>query len=182
MHSPDATPNPSYSGPRSRTSRLLAAATGAYSTVFVSIDTGPLAGPTNLRYAPEGTAIRVSWNPVEGADCYNIYHDEFFDSGCRLAGDGSPNLCEELAGNVVGKTYVHADPGSGKNYYWVVASNSGGCSDIDSENPPIALETSSTLPKNSATPTATQTPTPSNTPLPVSFPAIPTPHKGRQPK
>ena len=86
--------------------RLLAAATGASSTVFVSIDTGPLAGPTNVRYAPEGTAVRVSRNPVEGADYYNIYHDEFFDSGCRLAGDGSPSLCEELATNVVVTTYV----------------------------------------------------------------------------
>ena len=53
----------------------LGSGTGTY-TVFVSIDTGPLAGPTNVRYAPEGTAVRVSRIPVEGADYYNIYHDE----------------------------------------------------------------------------------------------------------
>ena len=71
----------------------LGSGTGSY-TVFVSIDTGPLARPTNVRYAPEGSAIQVSWNPVEGADYYNIYHDELFAFGCRLAGDGSPSFCE----------------------------------------------------------------------------------------
>ena len=71
-------------------------------------------------------------------------------------------------------TYVHADPDRAKTYYWVVACNSGGCSNFDSDNPPIALETISTGPTNTATHIATQTPTPPNTPLPVSLPAIPT--------
>ena len=127
--------------------------TGTY-TVFVSIDTGQLARPTNVRYAPEGSAIQVSWNPVEGADYYNIYHDEIFDSGCRLAGDGSPSVCEELATNVVEITYVHDNPGNDTNYYyWVVACRPRECSKIDSVNPPISLETSSTGPTISTSPT-----------------------------
>ena len=135
-----------------------------------------------MRYAPEGSAIRFSWNPVEGADYYNIYHDEFSDSGCRLAGDGIPSLCEELATNLVETTYIHDNPGSDTNYYWVVACRPKKCSKIDSVNPAIAPETSSTGPTNTVTPTEIQTPTPSNTPLPVLLPAIPTRLGGRQPK
>ena len=137
----------------------LGSGTGTY-TVFVSIDTGQLARPTNVRYAPEGSAIQVSWNPIEGADYYNIYHDEFIDSGSRLAGDGSPSFCEELATNVVEITYVHDNPGNDTNYYYVVACRPRKCSKIDSVNPAIAPETSSTGPTNTATPTPTHTPTP----------------------
>ncbi len=98
--------------------------------------------PANARYAVEGSTIRVSWDPVADADHYNIYHDDFFDSGCRLNSDGSAGFCEELARNVVGTTYVHTDPSSGNNYYWVVACNSGGCSEIDAGNPVKAPATS----------------------------------------
>ena len=100
--------------------------------------------PANARYAVEGSTIRISWDPVAGADHYNIYHDDFFDSTCRLYRDGSPGFCEELARNVVGTTYVHTDPGSSNNYYWVVACSRGGCSEIDPENPLKAPGTSST--------------------------------------
>ena len=102
--------------------------------------------PANARYAVEGSTVRVSWDPVAGAVHYNIYHDEFFDSSCRLYRDGRTGFCEELATNVVGTTYVHADPGSRDNYYWVVACNRGGCSDIDSENPAAPTDSSSTGP------------------------------------
>ena len=101
-------------------------------------------GPANVRHALEGSSIRVSWDAVDGADYYNVYHDNFFDSGCTLHRDGSPGFCEELATNVVGTTYVHADPDSAKNYYWVVACNSGGCSEIDSENPAMPIGTGAT--------------------------------------
>ena len=111
------------------------------------VDTTPSA-PTNVRYALEGSAIRVSWDPVAGADHYNIYHDDFFDSGCRLNRDGSTSLCEELATNVVGTTYVHAAPDERQNYYWVVACNSGGCSEIDSEHPAAPIEPIPTVPAN----------------------------------
>ena len=100
--------------------------------------------PVNARYAVEGSTIRVSWLPVAGADHYNIYHDDFFDSRCRLNRDGSAGFCEELARNVVGTTYVHTDPSSSDNYYWVVACNRGGCSEIDAGNPVKAPGTSST--------------------------------------
>ena len=102
--------------------------------------------PANARYAVEGSTVRVIWGPVDGADHYNIYHDEFFDSSCRLYSDGRTGFCEELATNVVGTTYVHADPGSRDNYYWVVACNRGGCSDIDSENAAAPTDSSSTGP------------------------------------
>ena len=100
--------------------------------------------PANARYAVEGSTIRVSWDPVVGADHYNIYHDDFFDSRCRLNRDGSAGFCEELAKNVVGTSFVHTTPDSGDNYYWVVACNRGGCSEIDAGNPVKAPGTSST--------------------------------------
>ena len=100
--------------------------------------------PANARYAVEGSTIRVSWDPVVGADHYNIYHDDFFDSRCRLNRDGSAGFCEELAKNVVGTSFVHTAPDSGDNYYWVVACNRGGCSEIDAGNPVKAPGTSST--------------------------------------
>ena len=140
-------------------------------------------GPANQRAVRTGgSVIQVSWNPVAGADYYNIYRDELFASGCRLAGDGSPSFCEELATNVIEIAYVHDNPGNDTNYYWVVACRPRECSKIDSVNPPISLETSPTGPTNTATPTEIQTPTPSNKPLPVSLPAFPTRLEGRQPK
>ncbi len=110
--------------------------------------------PANARYAVEGSTIRVSWDPVAGADHYSIYHDDFFDSRCRLNRDGSAGFCEELARNIVGTSFVHTAPGSGDNYYWVVACNRGGCSEIDAENPVRAPGTSSTEATNM--PTASQ--------------------------
>ena len=111
------------------------------------IETGP-AGPANVGYEVEDSAVRVSWDLVDGADYYKVYYSDFVDSFCTLSGDGSPSFCEELAGNVVGTTYVHADPDSDKNYYWVVACNRGGCSDIDSGNPAAPIETGPAGPAN----------------------------------
>ena len=93
------------------------------------------AAPANVRYSLEGPTIRVSWELVDGADHYNVYFDDFFDSSCRLNRDGSPSFCEELAAGLETTSYVHASPNSGENYYWVVACGSSGCSDVDSENP-----------------------------------------------
>ena len=91
--------------------------------------------PSNLLYAIEGSTIRVSWDAVEGADYYNLYYHNFFDSSCSLRADGSPGFCEELATNVVSTTYLHTDPSVGENFYWVVACNQAVCSEIDSDNP-----------------------------------------------
>ena len=101
---------------------------------------------SNVSYAWEGLTIRISWNAVDGADHYNVYYDDFHSSGCRLNRDGSPSFCEELAANVVETSYVHAVPNSDTNYYWVVACNRGGCSEIDSANPATPPDTSSSGP------------------------------------
>ena len=122
------------------------------------------ATPAGARHAVEGSTIRVSWDPVAGADHYNIYHDKSSDSRCELDSDGRPSFCDELATNIVGTTFVHADPGSRDNYYWVVACNRGGCSHIDKEYPaqPIGPTPSGTEP--SAEPGAVySTPKPEST-------------------
>ena len=135
------------------------------------------AAPANVRYALEGSTIRVSWDPVDGADHYNVYFDDFFDSSCRLNRDGSLSFCEELATDVAEPTYVHTDPDESQNYYWVVACNSRGCSSIDDENPAVLtgsrpVESGSSTATSAATPTpqpvATQTAPPTGTPGPTS--------------
>ena len=95
--------------------------------------------PAKQQYRHEGPTIVVSWDPVSGADYYKVYYDAYSGSGCTLS-YGRPSYCELLAGNVSGTSYTHSslyDEGNyyADNYYWVVACNSGGCSDIDSENP-----------------------------------------------
>ena len=92
------------------------------------------ASPPNQRYARDGSTIVVSWDAVAGADYYNVYYDDFFSSACQLL-FGSPLLCDQLATNIVGTSYIHIVPSSRNNYYWVTACNNAGCSDIDSDNP-----------------------------------------------
>ena len=104
------------------------AGAGSYS-VAVLVDPSPR-GPSNVRYAWDGSSIRVGWDPVDGADYYNVYYDDFFPEGCVLNRDGSTRFCDELATNVTGAIYVHADPDIDANYYWVAACNSEGCSDL----------------------------------------------------
>ena len=107
--------------------------------------------------------IRITWDPVGGADYYNVYHDYFFNDACSLDRNGNPRFCEELAASVGETSYVHASPDSFNNYYWVVACNSGGCSEIDSDNPASQVVTESTGPTG---PDGTPTPTPTPTPQP----------------
>ncbi len=121
------------------------------------------ATPANVRYAMEGSVIRITWDPVGGADYYNVYHDYFFNDACSLDRNGNPRFCEELAASVGETSYVHASPDSFNNYYWVVACNSGGCSEIDSDNPASQVVTESTGPTG---PDGTPTPTPTPTPQP----------------
>ena len=87
-----------------------------------------------MTFAWEDLTVRVSWTSVSGADYYKVYYDDFFDSSCSLSRDGTPLFCEELAASVTGTTYVHTDPDDDSNYYWIVACNRGGCSEIDSKN------------------------------------------------
>ena len=121
-----------------RVSAISSAGTGPPSNTATGTTETGLSAPTNQRYSWEGTTTVVGWDAVAGADYYNVYHDDFFGSGCRLF-SGSPSFCEELATNVVGTSYTHAQPSRGRNHYWVTACNSGGCSEIDSDNPaPLA--------------------------------------------
>ena len=91
--------------------------------------------PGNARFKWDGETIVVSWDPVERATHYNIYWDDFFSSSCSLNQVGKPEWCEELAEEVSMTTYVHSDPDSRNNYYWITACNGDGCSTVDSENP-----------------------------------------------
>ena len=93
-----------------------------------------LVAPSNQRYIWQGSATVVSWDQVPNAGSYKVYHDDFFGSSCRLSG-GSPSFCEEVAGNVSGTSYTHANPDNDRNYYWIAACNDAGCSVIDSGNP-----------------------------------------------
>ena len=129
------------------------------------------AAPANVRYAMEGSVIRITWDPVGGADYYNVYHDYFFNDACSLDRNGNPRFCEELAASVGETSYVHASPDSFNNYYWVVACNRGGCSEIDSDNPASQVVTESTGPTR---PDGTGTPTPTHIPTP-SEPSTPQP-------
>ena len=81
--SPTPTPTPTPSATPAPTPTTMQSATPT--------ETIP-AAPANVRYAVEGSAIRVSWDPAEGANYYNIYHDDFFDSNCSLNVDGTPLL------------------------------------------------------------------------------------------
>ena len=106
---------------------------GAY-VISISRDPSPNA-PASVSAAWEGSELRVSWEPAEGAEYYKVYHDDL-GPGCRLNDEGRPIFCDELASDVVVTSYTHAAPDPGDNFYWVVACNSeGGCSRIDSYNP-----------------------------------------------
>ena len=104
------------------------------STNPVQLGGAPPAAPANQRYEYDGAAIVLTWDASVGADSYIVYYDDFFGSACRLGSLG-PSFCEELASGLTGSSYTHADPDASRNFYWVVACNSYGCSQIDSTNP-----------------------------------------------
>ena len=109
------------------------------------VDTRPSA-PNNVEYRRDGSTIVVGWNAVPDADYYKIYYDDFRGSSCRLNSSGRPIGCEELATNVVGTAYTHSNPDADENYYWVVACNRNGCTDVDSENPDTFVDTRPSAP------------------------------------
>ena len=106
---------------------------GSY-TIAVSVDTRPDT-PSGVSATWEGPGVKVSWDAMEGAEYYNVYHDDFFETGCSVDIGGSPKFCDQIATNVTDTSYVHAFPDEDKNFYFVAACNSGGCSRTDSENP-----------------------------------------------
>ncbi len=99
----------------------------------------PLLQPTHWQYAPAGSAIVVSWEPVPGADSYTVYYDEFSASRCRVDSDGYAAFCRRLA-DVIITRYVRTDPAAGRNHYWVSACNRWHCTTIDDENPAGPIE------------------------------------------
>ena len=106
-------------------------------TVSVATATGTqqispsgLESPQNVQFIWNNDQIVISWDAVQGAEHYKVYYDDFFSSGCRVGSDGSTSFCELLADNVSGTTYTHTSPDDNDNYYWVVACNSEGCSDV----------------------------------------------------
>ena len=80
----------------------------------------------------EGYTLRISWESVQGAEYYKVYHDDIHGGEkCRVSSDGRPVFCEEIASRVVGTDYLHTVDGFREdNYYWVVACNSSGCSGL----------------------------------------------------
>ena len=107
--------------------------TGSY-TLTISVTGSAPDSPANQRYEYDGSSIVLSWDASAGADSYTVYYDGVFDSSCRLDSRG-PNFCEELATDLSNTSYTHTRPEGDENYYWVVACNRHGCSEIDSANP-----------------------------------------------
>ena len=98
------------------------------------------------RYAFKGSTIVLGWDAVADASYYNIYYDDFFSSSCRVSSGGNASFCDELATNITGTSYTHTDPDDDNNYYWVVACNNSGCSQVDSNNPATTIGTAPDTP------------------------------------
>ena len=98
----------------------------------------PSAAPARARYQLRGLESLLSWDSVGGATHYRVYYDDRPGSACNPGTDGTPGLCELLAGDVIATSYTHSEPGPSNNHYWVTACNSSGCSDIASDHPATA--------------------------------------------
>ena len=89
-------------------------------------------GPVNVTFAPEGSSVRVNWDPVEGAETYRIIHF-FYDYCSEFTLNRGEDSCQEVATGVVEASYVHLDPAPPpwENFYWVLACSGGGCTAIE---------------------------------------------------
>ena len=108
----------------------------AFLHFLVLTSCGPFGGPPNMpanqRFGYVGEDQVLIWDASRGADSYTVYHS-FGIANCRLL-DGRPFFCEELASGIQQPSYVLPYQG-GTRHYWVVACNSSGCSEIDTDNP-----------------------------------------------
>ena len=109
------------------------------------VDTRPSVLPAKVEYRRDGTALVVSWNAAPDADYYRIYYTDSTGPNCKAIGVRLFG-CKELATNVVGTTYTHTSPDDDYNHYWIVACNSGGCTDVDSDNPATFVGATPTSP------------------------------------
>ena len=91
--------------------------------------------PANQSHHYEGWTMVVAWDASDGATHYKVYYSDFHDDSCGVSTGGRPAFCRQLAGDVVGTSYIHTSPDRDENQYWVVACNSSGCSEIDSSTP-----------------------------------------------
>ena len=74
----------------------------------------------------EGLGVRVTWENVDGAEYYAIYHNDFFSPSAPCRVDGG--FCDRIESNINGTTYLHKTPTDGKrNRYWVAACDGDRC-------------------------------------------------------
>lgn len=100
----------------------------------------PPEAPVNQRYSYEASAIVLQWDESEDADYYRVYVADSAGPGCQLQ-DGTPEFCAELDGEVLFGWFEDRSEARyqrERNFYWVVACNDDGCSQIDSTNPAMA--------------------------------------------
>ncbi len=98
---------------------------------------GPPEAPENQLYSDTGANVVLAWEDSADAEYYTVYYADTVEPGCRLD-SGQPIGCVELATDILWTMFTHTLPsgrGAGERYYWVVACNGNGCSDIDSANP-----------------------------------------------
>ena len=106
-----------------------------------------ISAPSGQEYARDGSVTHVSWDPVEGADYYKVYHHN--DDWCIVWPDGTTDPCEEIVSHSVHTSFTHGKPGAGVNFYWVSACDRNGCSDID-HNPARFIDTRPPAPANAS--------------------------------
>jgi len=134
------------------------AAPSATPTKTIASTPNPSASPANQKYVRDGSTTVLGWDAVTGADYYKVYYDDFHPSACNLD-FGRPSFCELLAEDVSDTSYIHDSPDDRDNYYWIVACNAGGCTDVDSASPARLVDSGSVQPPgDTTTPTATPEP------------------------
>ena len=135
-------------------------------------------GPANVRYIYRdrhgqvvysgfAESVRVSWEPVEGADYYEVYARAWmFDDRGPLCDPAY--FCRMVITNLKKTTHEFDSPANlisgsdGINRHWVTACNRSGCSDpvlavVEDSSPSTTAPTASPSPEQSETPTESDT-------------------------
>ncbi len=106
----------------------------------------PPLSPGNVWHRHDGSSVVVSWDASPEATHYRVYHDRSIDLNCGSGSADRPSSCEELAGNVTATTFVHTGADQSENYYWIVACNIVGCSELDLVNPSMFVASAPSAP------------------------------------
>ena len=102
------------------------------SKVAEHLDNRPSA-PLSASWTSNGNDFTtIRWDPVENADYYGVYHDDFWDR-CNVNRFGVPDgpafNCERVASNLKDNQFDHDNRYSDEDdNYWVSACNRSGCS------------------------------------------------------